>query len=99
MKHLKTFEGRNRIKIDGNHVLAGDASLPQFWSENPDYTPKKDKVEQKHGVTDISAFVSPEGNDYNYLLDPNDHIDDKEVQKLIEPHIKKYNDFGFDPSK
>lgn len=97
MKYLKKFEGRGRIKIKGNQVHVGDTNMPQFWSENPGYTPKKDIPVQKTGGIDITTLVPAPGTDYNYIVDPDDHLDQKEIENLIKPHIKKFNDFGFNP--
>lgn len=97
MKYLKKFEGNGRIKIKGNQVHVGDTNLPQFWSENPGYTPKKDIPTQRIGGVDITTLVPAPGTDYNYIVDPDDHLDKKEIDEFIKPHIKKFNDFGFNP--
>lgn len=103
MKHLKKFdelnEGKGRIKIKDNMVVAGDVNLPQFWTTSPDY---KDvdhtKNIQPTGVN-VKDMIAPVGNDYTYLTDTDDHIDSEEVRKLVEPHVKKFNDFGISPSE
>lgn len=98
MKYLKTFEGRGRIEIKGNHVYTGPVTMPNFVSEKPDYTDLDGEIPtQKTDGVDIKWFIVP--NNYNYIVDPDDHIDQKEIDKLIEPHVKKFSQFGFDPSK
>lgn len=89
-------EGKGRIDIKGNHVHTGSTGLPQFWSTSPDYKKEDSKKNQKVGI-DPESFIAPPGNDYSYLLDTEDHIDQNDVKKLVEPHIKKFNDFGFTP--
>jgi len=101
MKYLKTFqelnEGKGRYTIKGNQSHAGDVNLPQFWTTSKDYM-KVDNKDLKTGH-DPKEMIMPVGNDYVYLTDPDDHIDQKEIDKMVEPHTKKSNDFGFDPSK
>ena len=100
MKYLKTFnelnEGKGRFKIKDNQVHTGDVNLPQFWTTSKDYM-KVDNKDMEIGH-DPKEMIMPLGNDYGYITDPNDQIDQKEIDKLIEPHTKK-SDFGFDPSK
>ncbi len=81
-------EGKDRVEIDGNHVVAGEATLPS----QPD-----DKQEQPLDGVDIESFVQPEGS-AGFLTDAEDHLSQKKVDKLVEPHIKKFADFGFDPN-
>jgi len=91
MKYLKTFEGHGRIEMskDGKQALAGPATLPQNW--------EWDK-EQKVGFNP-NDLLMPGDNSYNYLMDPEDYLDKKDVDKMMEPHVQKYGEFGFDPSK
>jgi hypothetical protein len=102
MKHLKEFvkffEGKGRYVIKDNIASVGSTGLPQFWSTNDDYT-EKSKVDSQEIGVDIKQMVNAPGNDYSYILDPDDHIDQKHIDKLVEPHVKKFSDFGFDPSK
>lgn len=81
-------EGADRVEIDGNHVVAGEATLPAQVD---------DKQEQKLDGVDIESFVQPEESN-GFLTDPDDHLSQKKVDKLVEPHIKKFADFGFDPN-
>lgn len=103
MKHLKKFndlnEGKGRYKIDGNIAAAGETNLPQFWTTSTDYMKQDHSKDPQETGLDAKQLIAPVGNDFSYLTDTDDHIDDKEVKKLIEPHVKKFNDFGFDPSK
>lgn len=98
LKGESTNEGKNRYDINGNHVIAGGVNMPQFWSTSADYKDIDDVKDQKQGLTP-EDLISPVGNDYTYITDPDDHIDSKKVRKLVEPHVKKFNDFGFNPSE
>lgn len=90
LKYFSVFnEGRGRIEIKDNHVIAGDVNLPQTYDS---------KRLQKIGI-DVDSFVLSPNNSYNFLNDVDDDISDSEVSKLVSPHVKKFNDFGFDPSK
>lgn len=101
MKFIKKFdelnEGKDRYDIVDNHVHAGEVNLPQFYSTSKDYMTVDNTKVQDMGV-DSKSLIPPPGNDYTYLTDENDHVSDKEVKKLMEPHIKKFNDFGFTPT-
>lgn len=103
MKHLKKFndlnEGKGRYKIDGNIVATGDVNLPQFWTTSTDYMKQDHEKDPQKLGHEPKQMIAPVGNDYSYITDIEDQIDDKEVKKLIEPHVKKFNDFGFDPSE
>jgi hypothetical protein len=98
MKHIKTFEeiseGKGRYEIDGNMAVFGANGKPQFYSTKPDYMSEDDKITQKPGL-DAKQLVASQN--YAYLTNDDDHIDPKKVKKLIEPHVKKFNDFGFTP--
>ncbi len=93
MKNLKNFqsfnEGRGRIELVDNFVVAGDVNLPQT------YDPKKS---QETNI-DMKSFIMSSSNSYNFLNDIDDDLSDDDISKFISPHIKKFNDFGFDPSK
>lgn len=98
MRHLKKFnEGKYRIEIKGNQVVAGSANLPQNWTTSDDYMSDDNGEDQKMGV-DAKTLISPLGNDYAHIWDVDDHIDPKEIDNLIKPHVKKFNDFGFNPA-
>ena len=43
-------------------------------------------------------LIPPPGGGVNYLSAEDDQLDPKIVKTLIEPHIKKFNDFGFTPT-
>lgn len=102
MNHIKKFdelnEGKGRVSIKDKQVHTADLSLPQFWSTSPDYMSTDDTKTQEIGV-DASQMTSPEGSGYAYLTDIDDHVDSNQVKKLMDPHIKKFNDFGFNPSE
>ncbi len=103
MKHLKRFselnEGKGRYTIKDNVASVGSVGLPKFYTTSPDYmTSDPSKNIQKVGLNP-EDLISPEGTGYTYLTDEDDHIDSKDVKKLVEPHVKKFNDFGFDPSE
>jgi hypothetical protein len=102
MKHIKSFdelnEGKGRYTIKGNMASVGTTGLPQFWSMSPDYKKEDDTKPQKMGLNSPDLIAQP-GNDYSYLTDIDDHIDTEDVKKLVEPHVKKFNDFGFNPSE
>ena len=103
MKYLKKFndlnEGKGRYKVDGNMAVDSDVSLPQFFTTSKDYMKQDHSKDPQEPGHDPKQMIAPVGNDYSYITDIDDHIDDKEVKKLIEPHVKKFNDFGFDPSE
>lgn len=103
MKHLKKFdeisEGKDRYTIKGNVASVGNKGLPKFYTTSPDYmTSDPTKNIQKVGVNP-EELIPDLGNRYTYLSDEDDHIDPKDIKKLMEPHVKKFNDFGFDPSE
>lgn len=93
MKNLKNFqsfnEGKGRIELIDNFVVAGDVNLPQTFD------PKK---EQEVGV-DMKSYILSASNSYGFLNDIDDDLSDDDINKFVSPHIKKFNDFGFDPSK
>jgi hypothetical protein len=103
MKHLKSFnslnEGKGRVDIKDNHVRAGETNLPQFYTTSKDYINIDNNKDPQETGVNADQFILPVGNDFNYLTDIEDHIDSNQVKKLIEPHIKKFNNFGFNPSK
>lgn len=103
MKYLKNFEelneGKGRMEIKDNHVIAGNVNMPQFWTTSPDYMKvDNDKDPQQVGL-DPKQLIAPVGNNYTYIVDSDDHVDVEKIKKLVEPHVKKFSDFGFDPSK
>ncbi len=80
-------EGKDRVEIDGNHVIAGESTLPPQID---------DKQEQKLDGVDIEAFSD---ENTGILTDADDHLSQKKVDNLMSPHIKKFNDFGFNPNE
>lgn len=95
MKYLKDFdqiqEGKGRVEMDkdGRHAIAGDAALPQTWDDTKD----------QPTVFDPNSLVMDPSNSYNYLMDADDYLDEKDIDKMIGRHKKREDKFGFDPSK
>ena len=89
MKYLKTFEGHGRVELseDGKQAICGPVGLPQSWNWED---------EQKPGF-DPNSLVLPPDNCYNYLWDENDHLDQKDIDRMMSPHMRKGNEFGFNP--
>ena len=89
MKYIKTFEGHGRIEFseDGKQAIVGPVGLAQCWDW---------EIDQKPGF-DPESLILPPDNCYNYLWDADDHIDQKDVDKMMSPHMKNDNSFGFNP--